>query len=102
MVGRKRQLTRIGASVRIADWPAFPHIVDAIKRLNKHYKLIAISNIDHQSFTSTLRGPLKDVYFDATHIAKDMGSYKPSQQNFKYLIELAKKELESRRRRFLW
>lgn len=78
--------------VKIGDWPAFPDTVEAMQRLVKHYKLIALSNIDNESFTSTLTGPLRDVKFDATYIAEDIGSYKPSQANFHYLLEHVEEE----------
>ena len=78
--------------VKIADWSAFPDTVNAMQRLKRHYKLIALSNIDHTSFASTLNGPLKDVEFDAKYIAEDIGSYKPDPANFEYLISHAKEE----------
>ena len=78
--------------VKIADWPAFPDTVNTMQRLKRHYKLIALSNIDHTSFASTLNGPLKDVEFDAKYIAEDIRSYKPDPANFEYLISHAKEE----------
>lgn len=86
------QTSTTDLEVNVADWPAFPDTVDAMQRLKRHYKLIALSNIDHESFHRTLTGPLRDVKFDATYIAEDIGSYKPSQQNFKYLIGHVKEE----------
>lgn len=78
--------------MNIGDWPAFPDTVRAMQRLKPRHKLIALSNIDHESFTATLSGPLKDVEFDATYIAEDIGSYKPDPGNFAYLINHAKME----------
>ena len=79
-------------TVSIADWPAFPDTVDAMRRLKARYKLIALTNIDHKSFFATLSGPLKEVDFDATYIAEDIGSYKPDPANFHYLVRQAKEQ----------
>lgn len=78
--------------VKIADWPAFPDTVEAMHRLKSHYRLIALSNIDCISFSSTLSGPLSSVSFDAAYIAEDIGSYKPDPWNFEYLISHAQSE----------
>ena len=78
--------------VNIKDWPAFPDTVEAMHRLKAYYRLIALSNIDHASFSSTLSGALSSVSFDATYIAEDIGSYKPDPRNFEYLISHAESE----------
>lgn len=70
----------------IGQWPAFPDTVDAMKTLGKHYKLIALSNVDGKSFGNTLSGPLDGVKFDGIYIAEDIGSYKPDPRNFEYLV----------------
>ncbi|KAI9819938.1 MAG: hypothetical protein M1827_006508 [Pycnora praestabilis] len=80
-------------STSAGDWPAFPDTVDAMQRLGKHYKLVVLSNVDHQNFQATLDGPLKGVNFDAIYTAQDIGNYKPSLMNFEYLIEHVKKNL---------
>ncbi len=74
----------------VGKWPAFADTVEAMKRLGKYYKLIALSNIDEKSFDGTLTGPLKDVKFDGVYIAEDIGSYKPDLKNFKYLFKNAR------------
>jgi 2-haloalkanoic acid dehalogenase type II len=84
----KRQF---GASV--GDWPAFPDTLDALKRLHKHFKLVILSNVDHESFDRTLSGPLAGIDFDAVYTAQDIGSYKPDMANFEYLIEHVQKDL---------
>nr|OQO24866.1 hypothetical protein B0A51_07864 [Rachicladosporium sp. CCFEE 5018] len=76
----------------IGSYPAFEDTVDAIKRLAKHYKLIPISNVDHESFNGTLSGPLTGCKFDAWYIAEDIGSYKPDLKNFHYLLGHVKSE----------
>ncbi|GAM82365.1 hypothetical protein ANO11243_003440 [Dothideomycetidae sp. 11243] len=80
-----------GASVK--DWPAFPDTVNALRRLKKHFKLVIISNVDADSFTGTRDGALRGVDFDAVYTAQAIGSYKPSLNNFRYLIEHCHDEL---------
>lgn len=76
----------------IGRYPAFPDTVKAIQALSKHYKLIPLSNVDRQSFQSTLDGPLKGCHFDAIYTAQDIGSYKPDLRNFDYLLEHVKQD----------
>ncbi|KAH9826330.1 HAD-like protein [Teratosphaeria destructans] len=80
----ERSATMYGGA--IGTFPAFPDTVHAMQRLGQHYKLIALSNIDHASFSRTLSGPLRDCRFDACYIAEDIGSYKPDLRNFDYLL----------------
>jgi putative hydrolase of the HAD superfamily len=68
----------------IADWPAFPDSVDALRHLKQHYRLIILSNVDNQSFASSNKK--LDVQFDAIYTAEDIGSYKPSDRNFEYML----------------
>ena len=72
-----------GASVK--DWPAFPDSADALAYLKQHYKLIILSNVDNTSFVGSQKR-LK-VEFDAIFTAEDVGSYKPSDRNFDYMLE---------------
>ncbi|KAK1985135.1 haloacid dehalogenase [Colletotrichum cereale] len=73
-----------GASV--GRWLAFPDTVDALRRLGKYYKLVVLSNVDRESFAGTNQGPLEGVPFDLVITAQDVGSYKPDQRNFKYML----------------
>jgi putative hydrolase of the HAD superfamily len=68
----------------IADWPAFPDSADALRHLKRHYKLIILSNVDNASFASSNKK--LEVQFDAIYTAEDIGSYKPSDRNFEYLL----------------
>jgi len=81
--------------------PAWPDTVEAMKVLGKHYKLIALSNVDHANFTPLLAGPLKGVHFDATYIAEDIGSYKPNLKNFEYLLSHVKSDFGVEKDNFL-
>jgi FMN phosphatase YigB (HAD superfamily) len=78
-----------GASV--GEWPAFPDTLDAMNRLSnsKHYRLIALSNVDRDSFvrTNAPDGPLKKLKFWRVFTAEDVGSYKPNPRNFEYMFE---------------
>jgi 2-haloalkanoic acid dehalogenase type II len=68
----------------VKDWPAFPDSVDALAYLKQHYKLVILSNVDNQSFAHSNRR--LGVTFDAIYTAQDIGSYKPAQRNFDYMI----------------
>lgn len=71
-----------GRSVR--DWPAFVDSAGALAYLKKHYKLIILSNVDNENFVgSNAKLP---VEFDAIYTAEDIGSYKPSDRNFEYML----------------
>lgn len=72
-----------GRSVR--DWPAFPDTVAALKVLKRHFKLVILSNVDSESFAHSNRR--LDIAFDAIYTAQDIGSYKPSANNFDYMLE---------------
>ncbi|KAK2067801.1 hypothetical protein P8C59_001508 [Phyllachora maydis] len=80
-----------GTAVR--DWPAFPDTVPALHRLQKHYKLVILSNVDRESCSRTLATPLAGVEFDAIYTAEDIGSYKPDLRNFDYLVAHCEQEL---------
>ena len=71
-----------GAS--IAAWPAFPDSAAALQYLHGHYKLVILSNVDRQSFRAS--NERLQVTFDAIYTAEDIGSYKPSDRNFAYLL----------------
>ncbi|CAD0113915.1 unnamed protein product [Aureobasidium uvarum] len=71
----------------VGKWPAFPDTVDALRRLAKHYKLVVLSNVDRNSFSTTNAGPLQKFSFDAIITAQDIGNYKPSLKNFEFMLE---------------
>ena len=71
-----------GQSVK--SWPAFPDSTGALQYLKKYYKLIILSNVDNESFAAS-NGKLQ-VDFDAVYTAEDVGSYKPSDRNFEYML----------------
>jgi 2-haloacid dehalogenase len=71
-----------GASV--PDWPVFADSAASLQYLKKYYKLVILSNVDRLSFRSS--NAKLEVEFDAIYTAQDIGSYKPSQRNFDYML----------------
>jgi 2-haloalkanoic acid dehalogenase type II len=69
----------------VGSWPAFPDSAEALQYLKKHYKLVILSNVDNESFASSNRQ--LHVTFDAILTAEDIGSYKPDDRNFRYMLE---------------
>jgi putative hydrolase of the HAD superfamily len=64
------------------EFPAFPDSVDALKRLRKHYRLVAMTNVDRVSlsaYSHTLGNP-----FDDTCTCDDTGTEKPDPAYFSY------------------
>ncbi len=80
------QCVRYGCSVE--DWPAFPDTAEALKYLKQHYKLVILSNVDNESFAASNKK--LGVDFDAIYTAEDIGSYKPSDANFEYMLSMLK------------
>ena len=76
----------------IKNWPVHPDVPGALAYLKKHYRLVVLTNIDHQSFDRTSKA--LGVGFDAVYTAEDIGSYKPSMRSFDYLLNrLAKADI---------
>lgn len=72
-----------GQSVR--NWPAFADSQGALQYLKKHYKLVVLSNVDNDSFAHS--NDKLGVVFDAVYTAEDVGSYKPADRNFDYMLD---------------
>lgn len=72
----------------VENWPAFKDSAEALKYLKKHYKLVILSNVDNESFKGS--NNRLQVEFDAIYTAEDVGSYKPSDRNFDYMLEKLK------------
>lgn len=71
-----------GFRASIPSWPAFPDTVDALKRLRKRFRLVAMTNSDNWAlghFCKTMGEP-----FDDTVTAEDVGTCKPDPQFFAY------------------
>ena len=68
----------------VGNWPAFTDSPGALQYLKRHYKLVILSNTDNESFAgSNVR---LQVPFDAIYTAEDVGSYKPADGNFEYML----------------
>lgn len=68
----------------VPQWPAFPDTPDALRYLQRHYKLVILSNTDHESFVGS--NEHLGVRFDAVFLAEDIGSYKPCDRNFEVML----------------
>ena len=77
------QNAAFGAAV--PDWPAFPDSIDSLRYLKDHYKLVILSNVDKGSFAAS--NARLGVEFDAVYTAEEIGSYKPSLNNFNYMLD---------------
>ena len=75
-------------------WPAFPDTADALRILKRHYKLVILSNVHRDGFAASNRK--LGVDFDAIYTAEDVGSYKPSNANFEYLLAHLESDLGMR------
>jgi 2-haloacid dehalogenase len=73
---------RFGGSV--SEWPAFADSAASLQYLQKHYKLVILSNVDRESFKGS--NARLGVTFDAIYTAQDVGSYKPDPRNFAYML----------------
>ncbi|KAF7377664.1 hypothetical protein MSAN_00189300 [Mycena sanguinolenta] len=105
-----------GASIK--DWPIFPDTCDALRVLEKHYKLVILSNVDHASFAHTHAQLSQDtnlpVYalpvpnpnshwlpkttpnsrspFSLILTAQDTGAYKPDPRGMLSALEIIQQE----------
>ncbi|WP_420335995.1 haloacid dehalogenase type II [Roseibium sp.] len=72
-----------GLSVR--QWPAFDDSRDALAYLKEHFRLIVLTNTDSVSFSGS--NARLGISFDGVYTAEDVGSYKPTDRNFEYMLE---------------
>jgi 2-haloacid dehalogenase len=68
----------------VGNWPAFTDSPGALQYLKRHYKLAVLSNTDNESFAGS--NERLQVAFDAVYTAEDVGSYKPADGNFDYML----------------
>jgi 2-haloacid dehalogenase len=69
----------------LGDWPPFPDTIDSLKRLATRYKLVILSNVDDDLFAKTA-ARLGDPFHDVI-TAQQVGSYKPSLENFRFALK---------------
>lgn len=77
-----------GLPESVKVWQPFPDTVAALKQLHRRYKLSIISNVDDDLFADTAK--LLEVPFDFVTTALEVGSYKPSLNNFQRALEKMK------------
>jgi len=65
----------------LPEWPPFADTRDALRALQTRYRLAVISNIDDDLFAGTARS--LGIEFDWVVTAGQVGSYKPSVENFR-------------------
>jgi 2-haloacid dehalogenase len=76
-------------AISVPDWPVFADSHDALEALGQHFRLIIVSNVDRASFAAS--NTRLGVKFTSILTAQDIGSYKPSAQNFTALIHEARR-----------
>lgn len=70
----------------VGDWPPFPDTIDALRDLQKSFKLVIVSNTDHASFARTQQR--LGIAFDAVVLAEEVGAYKPDHRMFVRAFEV--------------
>jgi len=70
---------------RFGDWHPFPDSHNALQVLQEKFKLAIISNVDDEMFNLTKR--CIGVKFETLVTAQQVGSYKPSHNNFNMALE---------------
>jgi putative hydrolase of the HAD superfamily len=80
------ECVRYGDSIK--NWNPFPDTVEALTYLKQYFKLVILSNVDNESFAHSNKK--LGVVFDAIYTAEDIGSYKPSDNNFNYMLAMLK------------
>lgn len=72
-------------SSSIKNWLPFPDTVAALQKLENHFKLIIVSNVDNTSIAMTL--PYLKVRFHRIITAQEIGAYKPDEKVFKFVFD---------------
>ncbi|EXJ86599.1 hypothetical protein A1O3_03552 [Capronia epimyces CBS 606.96] len=62
----EEEARRFGSDVVIASWPAFPGTVDALRRLGRRYRLVALSNVDSYAWSITTKSKSKSTSASAS------------------------------------
>jgi 2-haloacid dehalogenase len=72
----EEEAQHFGSEPVIKSWPIFPGTLEALKQLDKHYKLVALSNIDRFAWSLTESSPvsrLGEVDWWKVFTAEDFG-----------------------------
>jgi 2-haloacid dehalogenase len=77
------------AGKRFADgvrsWGPHPDVVEPLKKMAKHYKLVILSNADNSFLEETV--PRLEAPFHAVFTAEQAGYYKPRYAAFEYMLD---------------
>jgi 2-haloacid dehalogenase len=68
----------------LPHWPPFDDTIESLRKLQRRFRLIILSNTDDDLFAATARR--LDVPFNELITAQQVGSYKPSPRNFQELL----------------
>ncbi len=83
ITSEREERNAFAASIR--DWPAFPDTAEALRYLERHYRIAIVSNVDRRSFAYTRARLGTDPDFVVT--ADDVGAYKPDRPHFERALE---------------
>ena len=75
---------RRGFAESITRWPPFPDSPAALTYLQRHFKLVIVSNVDRGSFRHS--HDKLGVRFDHIVTAEDAGAYKPDTAHFRHAL----------------
>lgn len=74
----------------IECWPAFSDSATALRELKTRYRLVILSNVHNAGIAASIEK--LGVSFDAVYTAQDIGSYKPDDANFRYLLDAVQRD----------
>ena len=74
-----------GFSRSVEDWPAFADSTEALRRLQRRFRLGVLTNCDDDLFAASNRR--LGIDFDWVVTAQQVGSYKPDERNFLALFD---------------
>ena len=90
-----KECSDFGESIK--SWSPFADTSESLQYLKRYYKLVILSNVDNESFAATNK--VLGVTFDYVFTAQDIGTYKPNDNNFRFMVDtlaehgIAKREI---------
>lgn len=78
--------TKYVLSEKFGDWRPFEDTAESLRKLKKKYRLAVISNVDDDLFS--ISNKMLGVDFDHIITAQQLGTYKPSENNFIRALEI--------------
>lgn len=90
--GRVQEAHSLARSIE--SWSPFPDTIPAMQELQRRgFKLVALSNVSIAGKNAVLTHAMAAVNFEAAYCAEEIGSYKPDDRNFRYLLDGVKNDL---------